>query len=188
MINRLKISLILAPFALLLVVGAHIYSIWSVDRKKAEDLPVEAISMMMRDLLRFHEKLGAFPEHLKALENVVWENKPRDFAIEGRALGHRNYYYLYTRLSNHRFTLWAIPTGKAREEAPTWFLSVTPDVCVRWKGAALPLGQIDQIEPNPSMKELGGFGLVEQPQVDLRDKRKSTLFPLPISTSKRWGS
>ena len=73
--NRIKLSLIVAVMALLIVVAAYIYSLWSVDRKKSMEMPVEAVSMMMRDLLRFHEKRGGFPEDLQKLEGVVWERK-----------------------------------------------------------------------------------------------------------------
>jgi hypothetical protein len=172
--TKIKLSLIVASFALLIVVAAYIYSLWSVDRKKQAEVPVEAVSMMMRDLLRFHEKRGGFPEDLQKLEGVIWERKNRLFSAENRALNHRNYYYFYTQISHHQFTLWAIPTGSQREDAPTWFLVVPPDVCHRWKGAALPIEQIDRIEPNPSLKELGIFGLIEQPIGDLKTQQKAT--------------
>lgn len=187
MMNRLKLSMVLMPLALLLVVVTYIYSLWAAERKKADDLPVESVSMMMRDLLRFHEKRGGFPENLKQLEGVVWEKKSRHFASRDRALSHRNYYYVYTRISHHQLTLWAIPAGKSREEAPTWFLVVTPDLCLRWKGPALPFEQIDRIEPSPSLKQLGIFGLIEQPRVDLRNKKRtgdlisSPIFPFVIA-------
>ncbi len=174
MMNRLKLSIVLAPLALFLVIGTYVYSLWSVERKKTSDLPVEAVSMMMRDLLRFHEKRGGFPEDLKNLEGVVWEKKDRDFSVGDRALSHRNYYYFYTRINYHHFTLWAIPTGKQREESPTWFLVVAPEICKRWKGAALPFEQIGKIEPNPSNQELGVFGLIEQPEIDLKKGTKLT--------------
>jgi hypothetical protein len=173
MMNRLKLSIVLAPLALFLVIGAYIYSLWSVERNKANDMPVDAVSMMMRDLLRFHDKHGGFPENLKNLEGVVWEKKARDFSVHNRGLNHRNYYYLYTRISDHQFTLWAIPTGKGREDAPTWFLAATPEICKRWKGAAMPIEQIGQIVADPSLKELGVLGLIEQSDVDLRNKEKA---------------
>lgn len=173
--SRIKLSLIITGIALLIVVAAYIYSLWSVDRKKSMETPVEAASMMMRDLLRFHEKRGGFPESLQKLEGVIWEPKNRLFSAENRALNHRNYYYFYTQISHHQFTLWAIPTGKEREEAPTWFLVVSPEICRRWKGAALPLEQVDRIEPNPSLRQLGVFGLIEQPSVNLTNPQKVVL-------------
>jgi len=172
--NRIKLSLIVAVMALLIVVVAYIYSLWTVDRKKSAEMPVEAVSMMMRDLLRFHEKRGGFPEDLQKLEGVIWERKNRLFSAENRALNHRNYYYFYTQISPHQFTLWAIATGSQREDAPTWFLVVSPDVCRRFKGAAIPLEQIDRIEANPTLKKLGIFGLIEQPPVDLKNQQKIT--------------
>lgn len=177
-VNRIKLSLVVAPVALLLVVVIYVYSLWRDDRKKTEDLPVEAVSQMMRDLLRFHEKRGGFPDDLQKLEGAIWEQKKnRSFSVANRALNHRNYYYFYTKISHHRFTLWAIPIGASREESPTWFLSVAPDLCRRWKGAALPLEQISRIEPNPSLRTLGVLGLIEQPAVNLKSQQKtSSLF------------
>jgi hypothetical protein len=153
--SRIKLSLIVAGLALFIVIAAYIYSLWAVDRKKSLEMPVESVSLMMRDLLKFHEKRGGFPVDLQKLEGVVWERKNRWFSAENRALNHRNYYYFYTRISHHRFSLWAIPTGSRREDAPTWFLVVSPENCRRWKGPALPLAQISGIEPNPSLGNLG---------------------------------
>ncbi len=131
----------------------------------------------MRDLLRFHEKRGGFPENLSQLEGVVWEKKLRLLASGNRALNHLNYFYLYTRISHHQFTLWAIPVGKSRDEAPTWFLLVTPENCRRWKGPALPLQQVGEIDSNPSLNGLGIVGLIEQPSVFLKSKAKISGFP-----------
>lgn len=172
--TKIKLSLIVAVMALLIVVAAYIYSLWSVDRKKQAEMPVEAVSMMMRDLLRFHEKRGGFPDDLQKLEGVVWERKNRLFSADNRAINHRNYYYFYTQISPHQFTLWAIPTGNQREDAPTWFLVVSPDICRRFKGAALPLEQIDRIDANPTLKKLGVFGLIEQPPVNLTTSEKTS--------------
>lgn len=174
-VSRIKLSLIVAPIALFLVVVIYVYALWRDDRKKSDDLPVDAVSQMMRDLLRFHEKRGGFPDDLQKLVGVIWEkkNESRSFSVSNRALNHRNYYYFYTRISHHQFTLWAIPTGTSREDAPTWFLVVAPDACRRWKGAALPLEQVNQIEPNPSLKNLGSFGLIEQLLVDLKTQQKA---------------
>jgi hypothetical protein len=38
----------------------------------------------------------------------------------------------------------------------------------------LPLEQIDRIQPNPSLKNLGILGLIEQPAVDLKNAQKAT--------------
>jgi nitrogen fixation-related uncharacterized protein len=173
-VSRIKLSLIIAPLALVVVVVAYVYMLWAADRKKQADTPAEAASAMMRDALRFHAKRGYFPENLKALEGVVWEQgKERSFSINYRGLNHHNYQYFYTRLAPHSFTLWAIPSGEQREEAATHFLVVTLDSCRRWKGAALPLEQIDKIEPNPSLNKLAVLGLVEQPVVDLKNEQKA---------------
>lgn len=168
MITHLKISLALFPLFAVVLIGTYVYSLWAVERRRSADIPVEATSMMMRDLLAFHKKRGSFPSNLKELEGVIWEKKvDRDFSIENRALSHRNYLYLYTPLSPHEFTLWALPTGPSRSEAATWFLDVSHDQCRRWEGAALPPDSVRQIVTSPSNAQLGVLGLTEQPKIDL---------------------
>jgi hypothetical protein len=51
---------------------------------------------------------------------------------------------------------------------------VSPEICRRFKGSALPLEQIDGIEANPTLKKLGIFGLIEQPAVNLKTTQKVT--------------
>lgn len=163
MITHLKISLVLALLALLLVVGVYIYSLWAADRQKTNDLPVEAVNKMMSDLLKFHEKRGGFPSDLKQLEGVIWEaKKSRTFSNSSNTLSHRNYYYLYSRQNHHYFTLWAIPIGRFREEASTWFLAVSPSACRRWKGGPMDIEDVSRLEVTPSQNQLGVLGLVEQ--------------------------
>jgi hypothetical protein len=133
------------------------------DRQRAAEIPANAADTMMRDLLSFHRKRGGFPNDLKELEGVVWEKKvDRSYSLDDRGLMHRNYYYLYTRISHHRFTLWAIPVGRQREEAATWFLVVTPELRRTWKGGALSSEDVERLSLDPSTNELSVLGLIEQ--------------------------
>lgn len=151
------------PVAALLIVGVYIYSLWASERQRAALTPVDAADVMMRDLVSFHKKRGGFPGHLRELEGVVWEQKQgRSYSKGDRGLTHRNYHYLYTRKTNHHFTLWAIPTGNQREEAATWFLVVTPESVRRWKGAALSSEDVKGLNIDPSTNELSLLGLIEQ--------------------------
>lgn len=173
MLNRLKISLALLPLVAVVLIGTYVYSLWADERRNSAEIPVEASSMMMRDLLAFHQKRGSFPGDLKQLEGVVWEKKTnRDFSVANRALSHRNYFYLYTRLNPHNFTLWAVPMGDAREDASTWFMEVTPALSRRWKGGALSSEHAKQISASPSIAELAVLGLTEQPKIDFPRKPK----------------
>jgi hypothetical protein len=166
MLTRLKVSLVLIPVALAVLAGIYVYSLWAAERKRAADVPLEATSTLVRDLLAFHKKRGSFPGDLKQLEGVVWETKQnRQFSIEYRGLSYRNYFYLYTQIAPHRFSLWAVPMGQAREEAATFFVTGTLGVYRTWKGAALSTDSVSSIKANPSTIELGTLGLVEQPRV-----------------------
>ena len=172
MLNRLKISLILAPLALMMLVGVYIYSLWSEDRDRRAEIPFDATQVMNRDLLKFHQKRGSFPEKLEDLEGIVWEKKERNYVSHGRSMMHRNYFYMYSRLNSHRYTLWAIPIGKAREEASTLFLVGTPTSDRRWKGPALPVPDIENLLPVPSSNKLNMLGLVEEPNTPRESKSK----------------
>ncbi|MGH9949100.1 MAG: hypothetical protein ACRD6X_18165 [Pyrinomonadaceae bacterium] len=166
MLPRLKVVLVLMPVALAVLAGVYIYSLWTAERDRAADVPVEASGMMMRDLLAYHKKRGSFPGDLKDLEGVVWEkNRTRAFSIENRGFTHRNYFYLYTRLASHRFTLWALPIGGIRDDAVTMFVAGSPGVHRSWKGAALSPDFVSGIKANPSEIELSTLGLVEQSKV-----------------------
>lgn len=166
MLKTLKISFVLLPMSVLLVVGVYIYSLWASDRQMKADLPVEAADVMMRDLLSFHKKRGGFPGSLKALEGVVWEKKhDRTYSNNDRGITHRNYHYLYTRISHHHFTLWAIPVGRQRDESSTLFLIVSPDSHRRWKGPALNPDDVRSLSLQPSADQLTVLGLIEQPAI-----------------------
>lgn len=166
MLTRLKVSLVLIPVALAVLAGIYVYSLWAAERQRVARVPFEATSMMVRDLLAYHKKRGSFPTDLKQMEGVVWEKKrTREFSIENRGLSHRNYFYLYTQIKPHRFTLWAVPMGQAREEAATFFVTGTLGAYRTWKGAALSPDSANSIKPNPSEIDLGTLGLVEQQRV-----------------------
>lgn len=161
------------PVALAIIAGIYVYSLWAAERQRAADVPVEATGMMVRDLLAYHKKLGSFPSDLKQMEGVVWEKtRSREFSIEDRGLRHRNYFYLYTQIGPHKFTLWAVPTGEVRLEAASFFVSGTPDHYRTWKGAALSSDSVNGIRENPSEIELGTLGLVEQPRVVTQQPRR----------------
>ena len=137
---------------------------------------VEAAERMMRDVLRFQEKRGRFPDNLKELEGIVWdEEQDRNYLIKYRAISHRNYFYLYTRIDPHHFTLWSIPIGKLREESPTGFTLVSIDGCRRWKGPALDADSIRKLKVIPSLAQLGVLGLTEQSGCDLTKAKTGLL-------------
>jgi hypothetical protein len=162
MINRLKITIVLTPLILVVVVVVYVYSLWSEERRKDAERPQEAVMTLVRDLRRYHEKRGGFPETLGKLEKVVWiDKKKRDYSANKRGLNHRNYYYFYSRIGDHQFTLWAIPTGKYREDAATFFIACSPTGQKIWKGPALPIEQVGGIRANPK-SILSAYGLIPQ--------------------------
>jgi len=173
MLSRLKISLILVPLALMMLVGVYIYSLWSEERERRAEIPVDSTGPMNRDLLKFHQKRGSFPDKLASLEGVVWERKERHYLSDGRSMIHRNYFYIYTKVSPHHYNLWAIPIGRSRQEASTWFLSASPTTDRRWKGGSMEVDDVGKLDGTPSQSQLGVLGLTEQ----IRPISKGTQIP-----------
>ena len=172
MLNRLKISLILAPLTLTMLIGVYVYALWSEERERAAEIPFDSTGAMNRDLLKFHEKRGSYPEVLKDLEGVVWGKRNRSYLSEGRSIVHRNYFYMYTKISPHRFTLWAIPMGKERDEASTFYFVVTPELTRAWKGPATSLNDVGHLSSTPTASRLGVLGMTEQQNIGSLPSRK----------------
>jgi len=162
MLSRLKISLILAPLALTMLVGVFVYSLWAKERERNAELPFDATGAMNKDLVKFHGKRGSFPERLKDLEGIIWDRKDRNLASGGRSLIHRNYFYIYSRVSPHRFTLWAIPVGTLRDEGTTSYVVVTPESIRTWKGPPISLSDLNLVSAIPDPKEFAFLGMTEQ--------------------------
>lgn len=161
--TNLKLSIAFAPIVLLIVIVSYVYSLWIVEVNTAKQIPQEATGVMLRDLLAYHRKRGSFPKTLKEIEGVVWEKKEtRIFSANDRGISHKNYYYFFTRIDHNVFSLWAIPTGNYREDAPTFFMYCTPKICRRWKGPALTFDTVTKIRSSLSSSELNVLGLSEQ--------------------------
>lgn len=176
--NSFKISFVLMPVILVIVAVCFFYSLWAAEVRRRDELPQDAAGAIARDLLKYHEKTGKFPDNLKQMVGVVWDaKKRRELDVDGRVLLHGNVYYTYFRLQPHLFSLWSVPTGARREEGATWFVACSPETMRRYKGAAIPPEQVDLITDNPSHKNLAILGLTEQPALNLnRTYKESSPF------------
>ena len=165
----MKLTFIITPLMVVLVLGSYFYSLWATEVKRRDDLPQDGAAALTRDLLKYHEKTGAFPEDLRALVGKVWDNKrQREFDPSGKVFRHNNVFYLYARQSPHLLSLWAVPSGERREEGVSWFISASPERIRKWKGPAIADNQVDKLAPQPSVQSLALLGLTEQPATDLR--------------------
>lgn len=167
--SSMKLTFIITPLMVVLVLGSYFYSLWAAEVKRRDELPQDGSATIVRDLLKYHEKTGAFPEDLKSLVGKVWDaKKTREFDQSGKVFRHKNVFYLYLRLSPHLFSVWAVPSGERREEGVSWFISASPERIRRWKGPAIADNQIDKLAFQPSVQSLALLGLTEQPVSDLR--------------------
>ncbi len=167
--SSMKLTFIITPLMVVLVLGSYFYSLWAAEVKRRDELPQDGSATLVRDLLTYHEKNGAFPEDLKSLVGKVWDaKKEREFDPSGKVFRHKNVFYLYSRIEPHLFSLWAVPSGERREEGVSWYISASTERIRRWKGPAITDSQIDKLALQPTVQSLALLGLTEQPPTDLR--------------------
>jgi hypothetical protein len=172
--NSMKLTFIFTPLMVVLVLSSYFHSLWSAEVKRRDETPQDGAAALTRDLLKYHEQTGAFPEDLRLLVGRVWDaKKQRDFDQTGKVFRHNNVFYLYARQSPHLFSLWAVPSGERREEGVSWYISASPESMRRWKGPAVPDNQVEKLIPQPSVQTLALLGLTEQRAVDLRKSTNS---------------
>lgn len=165
----MKLTFIITPLMVVLVLGSYFYSLWAAEVKRRDEMPQDGTATLVRDLLKYHEQTGAFPEDLSRLVGRVWDGgRQRDFDQSGKIFRHNNVFYLYARQNPHLFSLWAVPSGERREDGVSWYITASPDRIRRWKGPAIAGDQVDKLIPQPSVQSLALLGLTEQPAVDLR--------------------
>jgi len=167
--SSIKLTFIITPLMVVLVLGSYFYSLWAAEVKRRDLMPQDGAAALVRDLLKYHEKNGAFPEDLKALVGKVWDTKrERNFDQTGKVFQSGKVFYLYSRHAPHLFSLWAVPFGERREEGVSWYILASPDSIRRWKGPAIPDNQVQKLIPSPSVQLLALLGLTEQPPTELR--------------------
>ena len=171
----MKLTFIITPLMVVLVLGSYFYSLWAAEVKRRDELPQDRAAALVRDLLKYHEQTGTFPEELRPLVGKVWDSKKqREFDQTGKVFQHGKVFYLYSRQNPHLFSLWAVPSGERREEGVSWYVLASPNAIRRWKGPAIPDNQVDKLIALPSVQSLALLGLTEQPAADLRKSSNST--------------
>ena len=165
----MKLTFIITPLMVVLVLGSYFYSLWAAEVKRRDELPQDGAAALVRDLLKYHEQTGTFPEEMRSLVGKVWDaKKQRNFDQTGKVFQHAKVFYLYARQNPHQFSLWAVPSGERREEGVSWYILASPDAIRRWKGPAIPDNQVQKLNSSPSIQLLALLGLTEQPSTDLR--------------------
>ena len=158
-------SYILAIIGVVFYLGAWGYSAYSADFADRGAHPrLDAITTLIKGAQSYYTRTGSYPENFYKIEDLVWKHGAMpDYGERGVTLEYKNYYYLYTRAEDHVATLWAIPIGKYREEAPTYFVilrSPKSDQPVeKWKGAALNMEEAAKISGAPTFNQLGVLGM-----------------------------
>ncbi len=58
----MKLTFIITPLMVVLVLGSYFYSLWAAEVKRRDELPQDGAASLTRDLLKYHEQTGTFPE------------------------------------------------------------------------------------------------------------------------------
>jgi hypothetical protein len=178
----LRFTYLILGFAIAMVIGCYLYSLWIASQEENALLPRPAVDQIVKALRSYHHQVGKFPQTFTELESGVWRHTHTpNFGEDGRSLSMANYYYIYYLVDSGVCTLWAIPINKRREEASTFFLALSPETVRRWKGAPLALDEIKQLPGIPEPAQLALLGLTEQQSIQHQRTRSSQKGSIPYN-------
>ncbi|SRR6266404_255521 len=162
--RRFGFSYILLVIAILIYVGVSAYSVLAAEWKANAELPqIDPILKIIKGLRQYQEVTASFPQTFAEVEARTWKHaNPPAYGSGGHTLVLKNYYYLYTRITPTRCTLWAVPVGPRATEASSYFLILTPTERDKYKGPALDLKEASTISGVPTYAQLALLGMIKQ--------------------------
>ncbi len=163
---KLLFSIIFCAVALILMVGAFIYSSWTSQQRHEAEIPKVALSSLGQSLRTFQAQTGHFPDGLRELDARIWKGKrASQISADGKNLlaasGH--YYYTYHKADATSCAVWAMPVGSRYEEAATHFWYLTPTQVEKWMGPALTPENVSAVNSIPSEPQLRWLMMTQQP-------------------------
>jgi len=171
---RLRASVFFFLLTALVLIGAYIYSEWRAYREETSSVPRLSFDSFHQRLVEYRRRFGSYPPSVYEMERAlrsssnsnnvseILEQLRAKLGPDGSRWTKENYHYIYSFVSPHVATLWAIPIGKRRGEAPTHFFVIRPDRLDRWRGGALALEDVAKLGPTPTLEQLGVLGMVLQ--------------------------
>lgn len=170
---RLKISYVLLPVIMVAMIVSYFYSAWAASKRWEDALPKDATDSIIKGLLNYQNAAGRFPKTFTEVEEKIWKHtKKPNFGETGRTLNFKNYHYIYYYKDAFTCTLWALPAGERRSEAPAFFFWITTDSIRKFKGPDLSDDDIKKLTPTPDGPLLGIMGFTEQPIVSLKEAKQ----------------
>lgn len=146
---------------LLICFGYHLYGLFQ-DWQRYKPQP--QVERLIRDLRSYHTQTGHFPQNFAEINARLWHARPApDYGAEGRQARTKNYYYLYTRVSEDKCAFWALPIGPKREYGVAFFVVIAPGWMRIWKGEALQDEVMARLPVIPSPEVLAEFKFQEVP-------------------------
>src|SRR5262245_35450179 len=160
--GKLKIVGVMLALAVLVSCGSYAYHVYSLFRDAERNMPQPQIERLVKDFRLFHSRTKRFPRNFTEINDYLWHTRPTpDYGAEGRQARVKNYYYFYTRVSDERCAIWAIPLGPQRDYAYSFFLVISPEWTRQWGGKALEEGRISSLPAIPTPDDLVKLRMVE---------------------------
>src|SRR5262245_49127693 len=162
--GKLKIVGVMLALAGLASCVSYAYHVYSLFRDAQRNMPQPQIERLVKDFRLFHSRTNRFPRNFTEINDYLWHTRPTpNYGIEGRQTRVKNYYYFYTRVSDERCAIWAIPLGPQRNYASSYFLVISPEWVRKWEGKALEDGLISSLPAIPTLNDLSKLRMVEYP-------------------------
>ena len=169
--GKLKIVGVMLVLAVLASCGSYAYHVYLLFRDAQRNMPQPKIDKLVNDFRLFHTRTKRFPRNFTEINDYLWHTRPMpDYGREGRQSRVKNYYYFYTRVSDERCAIWAIPLGPRRHYASSFFLVISPEWKRQWGGKALEDGLISSLPAIPTPNDLSKLGMVEYPATTINHR------------------
>lgn len=170
--GKLKITYLLLGLAALAGGGGYASHVYSVFRDARLGVPREQVERLIKDARLYHTRTGRMPGSFAEVNELIWRKSPEpDYGPGGRQARTANYYYFLTRVDEQRCAVWAIPLGRQRRYAATYFLVISPVWTRVWKGTAIEGAEMANLPPVPSTDDLADLRMRELPARSLGSQR-----------------
>ena len=161
--RKFKITYLIVILACIVALVAFVLVEYTRITSYQALLPAQSLKKLEAELQRYRQINGHFPKDFREINQSLWHKVPGLHLELDPATWQKDYYYyrIVPGADPNQFILWAVPFGKRRAEAESYFVVMTPTWRRCWKGPALPEGKVGAVKSVPAADTLALFQMSE---------------------------
>jgi len=163
-VSKLRISYLILLLACVVGAGSYGYYVYTVFRDWQLNMPQPQVEKLIKDLRLYHLQTRHFPATLNEVNELIWHTRPTpNYGNDGRRARTKNYYYYYTKVDEETCAIWALPVGRQRHYASSYFVVLSPAWLRGWKGNDVDDEAIAKLPAVPTQDDLAELKMRELP-------------------------